>query len=155
MTIYCVVFAKSSFKCLQEFVTDGLNRIENAAYIEDRKTQQVEDTAAQEALRWAPKIGLKTKLNLNFFDFKCWNRLDQKHKREFLQGQISYQHEKERDEQNRDFTDKATKDAQNVNLNGAHKLQTQEEKQQNANQVSGNCVNQIFPLRTSLSIWKC
>jgi len=101
-------------KFKKEFVTDGLNRIENAAYIEDRKTQQVEDTAAQEALR-----------------------LDQKHKREFLQGQISYQHEKERDEQNRDFTDKATKDAQNVNLNGAHKLQTQEEKQQNANQTAG------------------
>ena len=101
------------------------------------------------------KIELKTKLNLNFLDFKCLNRLDQKHKREFLQGQISYQHEKERDEQNRDFTDKATKDAQNVNLNGAHKLQTQEEKQQNANQVSGNCVNQIFSWMTSLCIWKC
>merc|ERR1712198_457306 len=98
-------------KFKKDCLTAGLHRIENAAYIEDKKAANEEEMASKEA-----------------------DRIDKKGKREFLEHQMAANRERDLRQQSYDNAEKMTKDWQNVGLNGAHKLQQTLDKQGNAQQ---------------------
>ena len=93
--------------------TSGLNRIEHAAYIEDRKKVAEEAVAARQA-----------------------DLSDKRENRDFLQHQMATQNERDRIRAHDEFDDKAAKDETNRRLNATHQQHLATEKQNNAIVVS-------------------